>query len=149
MKKNKIVFWIISIAISLILIDQISKVVIQYNYSEPIGNEIINITLVQNEGIAFGLNKGNIRNIILTILVLFIIINFVRKQRNKIDEKTGVAIGLILAGGVSNLIDRIFRGGVIDFINLKYFAIFNLADIYVFVGWILLIIYLIRFNKKL
>ena len=75
MKKNKIVFWIISIAISLILIDQISKVVIQYNYSEPIGNEIINITLVQNEGIAFGLNKGNIRNIILTILVLFIIIN--------------------------------------------------------------------------
>lgn len=149
MKKNKIVILIINLTIFLILIDQISKVIIQYKYKEPIGNDIIGITLVENTGMAFGMNDGNTKNIILTSLILLIIINFIRNQKNRIDKKTAIAISLILAGGISNLIDRIIRGGILDFIKIKNFAIFNIADIYIFVGWILLIVFLIKFNKKI
>lgn len=98
MKNNKIVFWIVIVTVSLILIDQTSKFVIKYNYTEPIGNEIINITLIENSGIAFGLNDGNTKNIILTIIILMIIINFIKNQKDQLDDKSAVIISMILAG---------------------------------------------------
>lgn len=149
MKKNKIILLILIITILLILIDQISKIVIKSNYEEPIEKGIIGIMLVENTGMAFGFNSGNTKNIILTSLILLIIINFVRNQKDRIDTKTAIAISLILAGGISNLIDRIIRGGVIDFIKIKKFAIFNIADCYIVIGWILLVILLIKFNKEI
>ncbi len=148
MKKNKIVQLMVIIASILILIDQITKIIITAKYEMPIGTGIIGITLVENTGMAFGFNSGNTKNIILTMLILGIIINFIRNQKDRIDTKTAVAISLILAGGISNLIDRIVRGGIVDFIDVKNFAIFNVADCYIFVGWILLVVFLIKFNKK-
>ena len=148
MKKNKIIQLIVIIASILILIDQITKIIITAKYEMPIGTGIIGITLVENTGMAFGFNSGNTKNIILTMLILGIIINFIRNQKDRIDTKTAVAISLILAGGISNLIDRIVRGGIVDFIDVKNFAIFNVADCYIFVGWILLVVFLIKFNKK-
>lgn len=150
MKKNNIVKLIFLITIFLITIDQISKFIIQYKYSEQnIENLIFKIELVQNEGIAFGLNSGNTKNIILTIFILLIIIHFIKTKKHIIDKKTAIAISLILAGGISNLLDRIFKGAVVDFIKIDKFAIFNLADCYIVIGWILFIIFLIIFNKHL
>lgn len=149
MKENKIIKLIIIITIVLIVMDQITKLVIKNNYEKPIGNDIISITLIQNTGMAFGLHTGNKRNIVLTLLILLIILNFIRNQKDRIDPKTAVAISLILAGGVSNLIDRILRGGIVDFIKIKNFAIFNIADCYIVIGWILLVIFLIKFNKEM
>ena len=148
MKKNRIIKLILIITICLIIIDQISKVVIQYRYENPIGN-FIGIELVQNMGMAFGLNSGNTKNIILTSYIIVIIINFVKNQKDRIDTETAVAISMILAGGISNLLDRIIRGGVIDFIKIKYFAIFNIADCYIVLGWILLIIMFVKFNREI
>jgi len=143
--KNRILLIIFTV-ISLILIDQTTKYVLQYNYKEPIGNDIISIVFIENDGVAFGLNAGNTKNIILTVLILCLIINFIRNQKDKIDEKTSFALSLILAGGISNLIDRIVNGGVIDFIKIKNFAIFNIADCYIVIGWFLLVIFLIIFG---
>ena len=144
MKENKILKLILGITILLILLDQMSKIVIQYYYNEPIG-----IMLIENTGMAFGFNSGNTKNIVLTLLILFIIVNFIRNQKDRIDKKTAIAISLILAGGVSNLIDRIARGGILDFIKIKHFAIFNIADCYIVIGWILLVIFLIKYNQEM
>lgn len=149
MKKNKIVIWIITITISLILIDQISKIIVKQSFTEPIEKGIFGINLIENTGMAFGFNNGNTKNIILTSLILLIIINFIRNQKDRIDEHTAVAISMILAGGISNLIDRIIRGGVVDFISIKNFAILNIADCYIVIGWVLLIIFLIKFNQEM
>lgn len=149
MKKSKALKIILFFSIFLILIDQISKFIVQYYYEEPIGNGLLSITLIENTGMAFGLNTGNTKNIVLTIIVLFIIANFIRNQKERIDTKTAMALSMILAGGVSNLIDRIVQGGVIDFINIQKFAIFNLADIYIVIGWVLLVIFLIKFNREM
>ena len=145
--KNKTIKLILIITILLIIIDQMSKVIVKYIDEEPIGNDFIGITLIQNEGIAFGLNSGNTKNMILSIIILLIVISFIRNQKNLIDTKTSIALSFVLAGGISNLIDRIIRGGIVDFIKIKNFAIFNFADIYIVIGWILIVVFLVKFNK--
>ena len=146
--KNKILKLTLIIVISLIIIDQLSKFLIIKHYHEPIGNEFIKIEIAENQGIAFGINSGNNKNIIITIIVLIIIINFIRNQIERIDTKTNISVSMILAGGISNLIDRIFRGYIVDFISLNNFAIFNIADMFIVIGWILLIIFIIKFAKE-
>lgn len=149
MKTNKIVKLIFIITIFLICIDQLSKIILKYKYIEPIEGNFFGIVLIENDGIAFGMNSGNIKNIILTGFVLLIIINFIRNQKDRIDKKTATALGFILAGGISNLIDRIIRGGVLDFIKIQNFAIFNIADIYIVIGFILLVIFVIKFSREI
>ena len=61
----------------------------------------------------------------------------------KFDDKK---LSMIIAGGVGNLIDRIFRGAVFDFIKLGInFPVFNFADIFIFIGWIIYVVYLMIF----
>ncbi len=149
MKKNKIIRLIIVITIGLILLDQISKMLIIKYYQTPIEKGVIGITLIQNTAMAFGFSSGNTKNIVLTSIVLLIVINFVCNQKDRIDTKTAVALSLVLAGGVSNLMDRVLKGGIVDFIKIKNFAIFNIADCYIVLGWILLIVFLIKFNREI
>lgn len=146
--KNKIVKILVIIVAILIIIDQTSKILVTNLLSETIGNGYFKIELAKNTGMAFGFNEGNIKNIILTIIVLLIVINFIKNQLERIDKKTAVALSLVLAGGISNLIDRFFCGAVIDFIRIYKFPNFNIADMYVIIGWILLVIFLIDFSRK-
>lgn len=149
MKKNKIIRIMIIITISLMLLDQMSKMLIIKYYQGPIQRGIVGIVLIQNTAMAFGFSSGNAKNIVLTSIVLLIVINFIRNQKDRIDTKTAIALSLVLAGGISNLMDRVLRGGIVDFIKIKNFAIFNIADCYVVLGWILLIVFLIKFNKEI
>ena len=146
--KNKIVRVLLIIVITLIVIDQVSKILVSNFLKEPVGNEFVGLEIVTNTGMAFGFNEGNIKNILLTIFVLIIIIRFVKNQIERIDTKTMVAISLVLAGGIGNLIDRFFRGGVLDFIKLYKLPIFNLSDVFVVLGWIFLVIFIIDFTRK-
>lgn len=148
--KNKIIKVVIIVCTIIIFIDQLSKyLVIKYS-SKDFGNDFFKIELAENTGIAFGFNKDNTKNILLTCLVLTIIIYFLKNQYDKLDLKTTIAISIALGGGISNLIDRIFRGGVLDFIKILDFPIFNIADICICISWFLLVIFLIFYsNEKL
>jgi len=146
--KNKVLKIIILLVIIFIIVDQVSKILVSTFITEPIGNEFIKIQVVKNTGMAFGFNEGNGKNIFLSICVLALVFNFIRTQIDRIDNKTSVALGVVLAGGISNLIDRIFRGGILDFISIYKFPVFNIADILIVIGWILLVIFLIMYSRK-
>ena len=131
------------IDIIFLIIDQVSKIIVTLKYTVPIEGKFLSINLIQNEGIAFGMNDGNNKNIALTLIVLLIVVNFIVKQIDKISIPNVIAVSLIFTGGISNLIDRIFRGGVVDFLKVTKFAIFNIADCYIVLGWIMMVFLLI------
>lgn len=146
--KNKTKKLLIISVLGLIIIDQFTKSIALRFLLFPIGNEFFGLELVHNTGMAFGFNNGNLKNIFLTIFVLLIILNFLKNQIERIDKKTTFAISLVISGGISNLIDRIFRGSVTDFIKIYKIPNFNIADICIVIGWVLLIIFLIDYTRK-
>ena len=80
------------------------------------------------------------------LMIIFTIIKLMMSKKYKFDDKTKLGFSLILAGGIGNLIDRIFRGYVIDYIDfnplIKY-PVFNIADIFVVMGCVIVGINLI------
>ena len=148
--KNKTVKLIVILVTIFIIIDQASKLLVSNLKKDSIGNNIFKIEIINNTGLAFGFNDGNnVKNIFIMIFVLIIVIRFIKNQIELIDTKTAVALSMVLAGGFGNLIDRIFRGAVLDFIKIYKFPIFNVADVFVFIGAILLVIFLVIFTRKI
>lgn len=148
MKTSKMLKIAIILCIIIIVIDQLSKILIANFIPETVGNECFSIEITKNTGMAFGFNSGNTKNIFLSIFVIFILITFIKNQKTQIDTKTLVAISMVIGGGISNIIDRIFRGGVFDFIKILFIPNFNIADLCICTGWLLLVIFLIIYTRK-
>ena len=138
---------ILIIGFVLIILDQTSKIVIN-NFMENdikiIPNDILTITKVENEGIAFGLNKQNIGNIALSVIVLAVIFNYIISQKDRMKKSIIIFLSFIISGGISNVLDRIFKGAVFDFIIIGEFPVFNFADMFIVCGWILFVINFIK-----
>lgn len=144
MKKRAILLTLL--ILTLIIFDQLTKWLVITNIKEnsiTVIQNILNFTYVENKGVAFGINSnGGISNIIISIFIIIIIIRFMVKQREMTNKFTNISLALILAGGFGNLIDRIFRGYVVDYIDITRlfdYPIFNFADICIVVGVILVI----------
>ncbi len=108
-------------------------------------------TFVKNTGVAFSLFSGSqIPIIMLSIIVLFLLCVWIPKQKK--DTWNLLSFGLLLGGIIGNLIDRIFRQGVLDYLDFELLGydapIFNLADIAVVVGSFLLLIIMWKEDKK-
>ena len=141
-KKTRKIF---ILSIIFIAIDQITKILAIQFKNLRLG--FIKINCASNVGFAFGLNQNNFTNILLAIIVIGIICNFIHQQKEKIDNKIIFSLAMVIAGGIGNLIDRILRGAVVDFIDIGNFPIFNLADCFVVIGWIILVYNLLDYLK--
>ncbi len=145
---------IIGFIILFILLMQIVNIIVINNLTESkvLIDGFLSLTYYENTGGAFGVGQGDtIGFALISIIVIAIIIRFMVLQKDRIDKKTMIALELIIAGGVSNLIDRLFRGFVVDYIDINQlmsFPIFNLADLCISIGWIILVISIIRFWFK-
>ena len=109
---------------------------------------VLHLTYVENTGAAFSILQGNTLFLIVIPILACAFIAYLLFSR-KIERRFGRwALVLILSGAVGNLIDRIFRGAVVDLfeIRLFQFAIFNVADIFVTVGAVMLFIYILFFT---
>ena len=137
--------------ILIFLIDRITKIYVINLDKKLLGSEIfsskfLNINLVWNEGIAFGLfsfNENYLYNILTIIILLIIIIIFFMMIRNKGIKKYSLL--MILGGALGNFYDRIFYKAVPDFIDFHisnfHWFIFNFADIFITLGVIFMIIF--------
>ena len=123
-----------------IIADQIIKVMIVskiYNSSITIINGILNLTYVENTGGAFGIGSNStVMFVIVNIIVITLITKFIISKKDEINYWTLISLTLIISGGIGNLIDRLFRGFVIDYIDINpliKYPMFNIADICVVV----------------
>ncbi len=146
-------FRLLGWSIFIVGVDQISKLIVShYMYpSESIkilGN-VLRLTFVKNPGMAFGIKVGNpIFFTIFAALASVIIIIYLFKLKPE-HYWSRFAMASILGGAIGNLIDRIAYKEVIDFIDIRiiHWPVFNVADMAVSLGMIILIVYVIFDNK--
>lgn len=136
--KKKYISIILSV-LFLVLIDQISKLLVVNFLDKEIVfiNNFFSFEYVQNTGAAFGLFSGNV--ILLIGITLLLISYLIFDTYKNINKKFNVIFNvLIVSGALGNLIDRLFRGYVVDFISFILFnnqmPVFNIADIFVTFG---------------
>lgn len=133
----------IYIVLILILVgaDQLSKYLIDSYMLEgetlPIINDFFHLTYVKNRGIAFGMFQGKLDIIsIATIIAIVAIAYYLYKERNKLSMIEKMGFIYILAGAIGNMIDRAFRGFVVDMVDFRgvWSYVFNLADVWINIG---------------
>lgn len=135
----------------LLICDAVTKIYIMSNFSlgesAPFLKGIVDICYIHNKGAAWGMLSGKTTVLlILTALVMVFCVFFLWKYAKK-SKLLFWAVCLVLAGGLGNMYDRIFRdGNVVDFLHFEFwpdFPIFNVADCGVVIGAGLLILYFI------
>ena len=144
-------FYFIFISLIIFLSDQFTKYIINLNHKSLVNRDLIlfSIDYVKNFGAAFNLFSGSriflsIVSLIITIVLLYIILS--KNNTSSIDL---LSYSFILGGTIGNGFDRISKGYVIDFINLNFinFPIFNIADISINIGLIIIIYSFIKYKK--
>ncbi len=146
---------LLCISILVVTLDQLSKTIVANNMQ--VGESIVliknlfSLTYVRNEGAAWGI-LANHRWIFLVLTAIAIIaIPIITYKLRDFGYFFGTSMALIWGGAIGNMIDRLFYGSVVDFIEATFidFPVFNIADSCVVVGGIMLFIYLVFINKTL
>ncbi len=133
------------LALGLLLIDQLSKVFILL--SQPsFSNQLFQITLTFNTGALFSfLSSASWSNIFFIILSVLLVAGMIYLFHEY--PKLRLSLSFLLAGAVGNLIDRIRLGAVVDFIDFRFWPIFNFADMFILTGIILAFIVLLKHEE--
>lgn len=131
MRKEKLIFTF-PIILSVILFDQVTKALATRF-----------LPTVCNSGFAFGIYQGVLNGLVASLVLLLIIYALFREQKNL----SYFALSLVIGGGASNIIDRLLRGCVVDFIDLAIWPAFNVADAAITFGVGILIISLLKSVK--
>jgi signal peptidase II len=137
----------VAIAAAVVVVDQLAK---HWAVTSLGTDRVIDLVwtlrfnLAFNNGMAFGQGRGlgPVIGVVATVVIVYLLVSL-RDQTSKLST---VGMGLLIGGAAGNLIDRLFRGdawlngAVVDFIDLQWFPIFNVADMAVNVGAALLIL---------
>jgi signal peptidase II len=141
---------ILIIVSGVILLDQLTKFLalnfLQLNSPVPLIKNFLNLTLVHNRGAAFGLFQNQLLLFVLiSLFAIGLILYNLKNKTNSVILK--LSLSLILGGAVGNLIDRMRFGFVVDFLDLRVWPVFNLADSVITVA-ALLLTWELLFNKN-
>ena len=127
---NKKISGILVAASVLSFIDQLSKLW-----------AVQNLEYTQNTGIAFSIPIPYLALVIFNIILIGVVIFLAVKELDLSKSVSKIAVALILGGGLGNLIDRLVNGSVIDFISIWKYPSFNLADTYITIGVLLIVVF--------
>lgn len=110
---------------------------------------ILDLTYVENRGVAFGMFKDMRWIFVVFTAIIILVLLYIIIFKGIKSKLFLVSSALIIGGGIGNLIDRIFYGYVIDYLQLSFFSpVCNFADYAITVGTILLVIYLLFFSDS-
>ena len=140
-----------SLSIFIVLIDQYTKYLIFYNHKIFLNKDFLlfKLDFVKNYGAAFNIFSGS--RVFLSLISIFfsILIIYLMFRKNTLNTFDLYSYSFILGGTIGNGIDRIYRGFVVDFINLNIinFPVFNIADISINIGFIILLYKIFKNNR--
>ncbi len=146
--------WIAATVAVLVVIDQITK---WWARAALVDEEIhlfwtLHLNLAFNRGTAFSAFEG--WGQLIGVLAIIVILVLLRASRSVADRWGALAMGMVLGGAVGNLVDRVvqpgpglFGGPVTDFFDLRWWPIFNVADIGITVGGVLLVLASMRSDR--
>lgn len=131
------------IVLFVFFLDQLSKFCVSRSIlqgsSTPIIRNILHLTLVHNTGAAFGMfSRHPYLFVIVAILSIVIIVYFLARKSGMLSAAERTALCFILGGTLGNLVDRVRFGYVVDFIDLRIWPVFNIADSSITIGAIIL-----------
>ena len=140
-----------AIALAAVAADQLTKRIVTSHLALDQGDHIVGpfwIHHVQNSGIAFGLFSSRTAAVIVLtgIAVVWMLVFFARSGAR--HPVLPVALGLVIGGSMSNLLDRVRLGYVTDFLDLRYWPAFNLADSFIVIGVGVLLVALLAAERE-
>ena len=147
--KTKLYF--VSLSIFIVLIDQFTKYLMFYNKKLFINKDFLlfKLDFVKNYGAAFNIFSGS--RVLLSLISIFfsILLIYLIFRKNTLNSFDLYSYSFILGGTIGNGIDRIYKGFVVDFINLNIinFPVFNIADISINIGFIILMYNIFKNNR--
>ena len=152
--RRKRSFWLV--AILGIIIDQLTKYIVVQNFAAvgdtvPLWQDVFHFTYVINTGAAFSFFRGQVEILRWISLIVSVFLILFVWYSPKITQVEQLGYGFILAGAVGNGIDRFLFGYVVDFFDFRLinFPVFNIADIAINIGVIILLIFSFTISPKL
>ena len=147
--QTKIYF--LTLSIFIVLIDQFTKYLMIYNKKLFINKDFLlfKLDFVKNYGAAFNIFSGS--RVLLSLISIFfsILLIYLIFRKNTLNLLDLYSYSFILGGTIGNGIDRLYRGFVVDFINLNFinFPVFNIADISINIGFVILLYNIFKNNR--
>lgn len=143
---------LVGVAVVVLALDQLTKLIAVHLLSdhEPVEvlGGLLTLRIVRNSGAAFGLAGG--ATIVFTVVAAAVVIVILRIARRLVSLPWALSLGLLLGGAAGNLGDRLFRGPaplrghVVDFLELPYWPVFNVADSAIVLAGITMVVYTLR-----
>lgn len=145
---------LVLVAIPVFVIDQLSKVwlsdvLLRYNRPIPLLFDWVQLAYHENTGVAFGLfpDQGGVLSVGAGLILLLLALTY--QYMLPADARwITVSVGMIFGGGLSNLVDRIRQGYVVDFIQFGWWPVFNLADSAITIGVAVLTFHIIFIGEE-
>jgi signal peptidase II len=149
--------WVPAIILIIVIVDQLTKIVVDQtlflHQSIPVIDNFFSLTYIRNKGAAFGILANSAATFRLAVLIVFslVAIGFVISLIRRLPESERwltVSLAFILGGALGNLIDRVWYGEVIDFLDFYWstfhWPAFNVADSFITVGVVMALFRLLR-----
>lgn len=134
---------VVAVAAAVVVVDQLAKA---WALDALDGRDIdlfwtLRLHLSINSGAAFGIGRGLGPVLVVAAVAVLVVLAMLARSTHLTGVGVG-ALGLVLGGALGNLVDRLFRdqGGVVDFVDLQWWPVFNVADAAITVGAVLLVL---------
>ena len=148
---NKKMIAVLALIIFFVSLDRLLKIIVYDAYViEPISlvGNLFRFSFAANYNIAMSIPFSGVWVILLNSFIVIVLMYYFLHSIRKNQILKVFSLGMVIAGAVSNIIDRIKFGFVVDYLDLKYFTIFNLADVMIVCGISTLIYMNFKVSKK-
>ncbi len=128
----------------------LAKAFLEGGDSVPLIRDVFHLTYVENRGAAFGMMQGGTVFFIIVAVVVAVVVVWLLRAYQQKPAILKLGLSFLAAGALGNTVDRIFRGYVVDFFDFRLinFPVFNVADIFVCVGAVVLAVFFVFFEEK-